>query len=183
MGRTQCFVCQGKWKNVPGNGEWSGRSAKSIISENAVLCIENSFTRSRPLYVLTRSKDWRSKNWILHQALLTCRFLIRNSKISLSHPTYSLDLALADFHIFPKIKSSSKVSVLTSLLKSRANRCKYSTRSRKMTSRPNSKSGRNVGTCVLLCKIGIPNEVMLNLRCIKCLFKMTNSGTFFNTTP
>jgi histone-lysine N-methyltransferase SETMAR len=62
-----------------------------------------------------RSDLWRAKNWILHddnapchRALLFCEFLANHNMLSLPHPPYSLDLALADFFLFPKMKMQLK---------------------------------------------------------------------------
>jgi histone-lysine N-methyltransferase SETMAR len=62
-----------------------------------------------------RSDLWRAKNWILHddnapchRALLVREFLAKRNMLSLPHPPYSPDLALADFFLFPKMKMQLK---------------------------------------------------------------------------
>ncbi|XP_046690198.1 E3 ubiquitin-protein ligase znrf2-like isoform X1 [Silurus meridionalis] len=65
--------------------------------------------------------------------------------------TYN-DLARADFALFPKMKISSKVAVLTTLQRSGANHRRCLTLSEMKTPRTRSRSARNTGSAVLLCK-------------------------------
>jgi hypothetical protein len=43
-----------------------------------------------------------------HSSFLVCNFLAKNETTVVPQPTYSPDLALADFFLFPKLKSTLK---------------------------------------------------------------------------
>ena len=58
--------------------------------------------------------QWRNNTWLLHHdnelahaAVLTRRFLTDNMTV-VPHPSYSPDLALCDFFLFPKLKTKLK---------------------------------------------------------------------------
>lgn len=66
-------------------------------------------------------------------------------------------------YLFPQDKiCNSKVTILTLLLRSRANSRKFSTQFQKTSPRPDSTSGRNTSTAVLLHKVTISKETILN---------------------
>jgi transposase len=65
--------------------------------------------------LLVRPKFHNSKEWFLlldnalaHTAGVVARFLARKQVTVLHHPSYSPDLAPADFFLFPKLKSQLK---------------------------------------------------------------------------
>jgi len=60
-----------------------------------------------------RPKVWENQTWMLHHnnapahALLLIRsYLAKNQTFVVPHPPYSLDLAPADFSLFPKLKTT-----------------------------------------------------------------------------
>jgi len=62
-----------------------------------------------------RPEAWTNKTWMLHHnnapahaSLLIREFLAKQDMIVVPQPTYSPDLAPADFFLFPKLKSTLK---------------------------------------------------------------------------
>ena len=62
-----------------------------------------------------RPDAWRENRWILqhdnapsHSSFLFHDFLAKNATTVLPQPSYSPDLATADFFLFPKLKSTLK---------------------------------------------------------------------------
>ncbi|XP_025405831.1 protein GVQW3-like [Sipha flava] len=62
-----------------------------------------------------RPEAWKSKSWFLHHdnepahfALSVSEFLTSKNIPVVPHPPYSLDLALCDFFLFPRLKSTLK---------------------------------------------------------------------------
>jgi len=58
---------------------------------------------------------WENQTWMLHHdnvlahALLLIRsYLAKHQTSTVPHPPYSPDLAIADFHLFPKLKTTLK---------------------------------------------------------------------------
>ena len=58
-----------------------------------------------------RPEKWRTNSWFLlhdnaapHRSVLINYFLVNNNVTTLEHPPRSLDLALADCYLFPKLK-------------------------------------------------------------------------------
>jgi histone-lysine N-methyltransferase SETMAR len=58
---------------------------------------------------------WEIQTWLLyhdnapaHLSLLICIYLTNHLTSFVSHPPYSLDLAAADFFLFPKVKTNLK---------------------------------------------------------------------------
>jgi hypothetical protein len=75
-------------------------------------CLRENVRRKRP-------QLWRNNSWFLHYdnapahaSLLICDFLANTNTTVLPQPPYSPDLALADFFLFPKLKSTLKVQQL-----------------------------------------------------------------------
>ena len=62
-----------------------------------------------------RRELWDTSSWLLHHenapahnALGICEFLAKNNIAVVEQPTYSPDLALCDFFLFPKLKEAIK---------------------------------------------------------------------------
>jgi len=62
-----------------------------------------------------RPELWENQTWMLHHdnapahtSLLICSYLAKHQTSIAPHPTYSLDLAPADFFLFPKLKTILK---------------------------------------------------------------------------
>ena len=139
-----------------------GRSAvppsacSSSFSTFAALCIKNSqfyckvLTRLREDIRRKRPDLRRAKNWMVHddnapchRSLLTREFLAKHNMIALLHPPYSLDLAPADFALFPRLKIQLKGRSFDTLRRSSAKRRRCLTPFGKWTSRTHSRSGKN----------------------------------------
>jgi hypothetical protein len=89
------FLCQGQTVN-----SWYYLEVLKHLSENV--------KRKRP-------QLWRNSSWFLHHdsapahvSLLICDFLANTTTTVLPQPPYTTDLALADFFLFPKLKSTLK---------------------------------------------------------------------------
>ena len=62
-----------------------------------------------------RAELWENQTWMLHHnnapahaSLLICSYLAKHQTFVVPHPAYSLDLAPADFFLFPKLKTTLK---------------------------------------------------------------------------
>ena len=62
-----------------------------------------------------RPELWENQTWMLHHnnvpahtSLLICSYLAKHQTSIVPHPPYSLDLAPADFFLFPKLKTTLK---------------------------------------------------------------------------
>jgi hypothetical protein len=64
---------------------------------------------------MKRLELWRNHNWLLHHdntlahtSLKTTEFVTNNNLVVVPHPSYSPDLALCDFPLFPTLKMKLK---------------------------------------------------------------------------
>lgn len=153
-----CFENGGKPQD---DDEWYCRPIVIIIPENLVLCIKNSSHRARAS--AESPTVWRNtfseRDWVC--AVWRIGFFTKHSLLKSVSPKNMVliphlrSLPLQDFHLFPMKKMQFKGHFLTLLSRNRVNHKKSSICVWKMISKPNSRSGRNTSTGVLLCKMTI----------------------------
>jgi len=76
--------------------------------QEVLACLRDAVRRKRP-------ELWENQTWILHHdnapahaSLLIRSYLAKHQTSVVAHPPYSLDLAPADFFLFPKLKTTLK---------------------------------------------------------------------------
>jgi hypothetical protein len=76
-----------------------GKFYKEVIKRliARVHCVRHEFQESGSWYLL-------HNNALVHSTGVVSKFLAKRGIPTLSHPPYSLDLALADFFLYPKLK-------------------------------------------------------------------------------
>jgi transposase len=102
-----------------------------------------------------RPQLWTNQSWVLHHdnapvhsSFLVLNFLAKNETTVIPQPSYSPDLAPADFFLFPKLKSTLKGHRFDTTDEIQKN----STMSCSPFRKKRSKVGRNVGSGALLGK-------------------------------
>jgi len=92
-------------KNVP-----RGETVNKEFYLNVMKRLRAAVRRKRP-------EAWANNTWMLHHdnapahaSLLIHEFLMKHETTVVAQPPYSPDLACADFFLFPKLKSSLKVT-------------------------------------------------------------------------
>jgi len=116
-----------------------------------------------------RPQLWTNQSWVLHHdnapahsSFLVRNFLVKNETTVVPQPSYSPNLAPANFFLFPKLKSTLKDAVSTQLTRSRKLRRMSCSSFRKKRSRKRSEVGRNVGSGLLLAKENTLKTTNLN---------------------
>jgi len=85
-----------------------GQMLNKLLWQEVLACLRDAVGRKRP-------ELWEIQTWLLyhnnapaHLSLLISIYLTKYHTSFLPHPSYSLDLAPADFFLFPKLKPNPK---------------------------------------------------------------------------
>jgi len=85
-----------------------GQMVNKQLYQEVLACLRNAVCRKRP-------ELWENQAWMLHHynapvhaSLLIHSYLAKHQTSVVPHPPYSLDLAPADFFLFPKLKITLK---------------------------------------------------------------------------
>ena len=104
-----------------------------------------------------RPELWENQSWMLHHdnapahaSLLIRSYLAKYQTSVVLHPSYSPDLAPADFFLFPKLKTTSKERRFQTIEEIKENTIRElrAFTEREFSSRKHSNNGRNVGNGV-----------------------------------
>jgi len=98
-----------------------GRIVNKQLCQDILARLRNAVGRKRP-------ELWENRTWIFHHdnapvhaSLLICIYLAKHQTSLVPHPPYSLDLAPADFFLFPKLKTTFKVRRFQTIEESQEN--------------------------------------------------------------
>ena len=85
-----------------------GQMVNKQLYQEVLACLRDAVRRKRP--ELWENQTWLShhNNALAHASLLIHSYLTKHHTSIVSHPPYSLDLAPADFFLFPKLKTALK---------------------------------------------------------------------------
>jgi len=85
-----------------------GQMVNKQLYQEVLAHLRDAVRRKRP-------ELWENQTWMLHHnnvpahtSLLICSYLAKHQTSIVPHPPYSLDLAPADFFLFPKLKTTLK---------------------------------------------------------------------------